>query len=166
MRPPVNSQQTLNNQLIGAQGTQQMYHIPQHFAYPTYGPNSAIIYGAGMQYPAMPAYPRQFSPVYFTASNMNYTPTPRGTAPTVATAVPIQSMSGSTLSQQNMMTNQIAASVVQQQPTVPVAPKRSHAVVIRDPNTLEPIKTDFLFNSNVDASETVSLTSFFSCFTL
>lgn len=157
MRPPVNSQQTLNNQLIGAQGAQPMY-LPQHFAYPAaYGPNSAIIYGAGMQYPTMTGYPRQYSPVYFTASNMNYTPTPRGTAPTVATAVPIQSMSGSTLSQQNMMTNQIAASVVQQQPTVPVQPKRSHALVIRDPNTLEPIQTDFRVNSNVDASETVSL---------
>lgn len=152
MRPPVNSQQSLNNQLIGAQGAQTMY-LPQHFAYgPSYGPNNTIIYNPAMQYPAMAGYTRQYSPVYFTP-NMNYTTAPRGTAPPVATAVPIQPMSGSTLSQQqNMMTNQMAATVVQQPQATII--RRSHAVPIKDPNTGEVVT---LPNSSVDASETVSL---------
>lgn len=154
MRPPVNNQPTLNSQLMGAQGAQPMY-IPQAFGYPTaYAPNNAIIYNqAALQYPAMTGNFRQYGnapAVYFTAPNLSYNPNARGSAPPVAT-VPVQAMTSTSLSQQpTMMANQIATAPTQQ--AAPVAPRRSHALTIRDPVTKEAVQID----RSVDASETVS----------
>lgn len=147
---PVNSQQTLNNQLIGAQGAQQMYLPQAAFAYQAYPPSNAIIYNQPMQYQTMAGYSRPYSqPVYY-APNISYNPAPRGSAPPVTT-VPVPTMSGAALSQQNMMASQVTAPV--QQPAL-IQKKKSHAVTIRHPDTKEVVKIGT--DSSVDASETVS----------